>query len=161
MIKLKNAALLRDACLVNGRWLKAADGKTIAVENPANSMIIGHVPPSLSADEVEAAVESAGRAFFRVEPPCGTAPYCVDGLISWWRTDDLGALMTAEQGKPFAEAKGEALYAASFVEWFGGSQTCLWHDTIPSPTTDKRITILKQADRRLRRRSRHGTSRPR
>jgi len=62
MIKLKNAALLRDACLVNGRWLKAADGKTIAVENPANSMIIGHVP-SLSADEVEAAVESAGKAF--------------------------------------------------------------------------------------------------
>ncbi|MDP9759577.1 MULTISPECIES: NAD-dependent succinate-semialdehyde dehydrogenase [Agrobacterium] len=146
MIKLKNAALLRDACLVDGRWLKAADGKTIAVENPANSMIIGHVP-SLSADEVEAAVESAGKAFSEWSRRAAKDRAAI--LRRWFdlmvaNADDLGALMTAEQGKPFAEAKGEALYAASFVEWFAEEAKRVYGDTIPSPTTDKRITILKQ-----------------
>ena len=58
--------------------------------------------------------------------------------------DDLAALMTAEQGKPLAEAKGEALYAASFVEWFAEEAKRVYGETIPAPTTDKRITILKQ-----------------
>ncbi|RAL97421.1 aldehyde dehydrogenase family protein, partial [Agrobacterium sp. MS2] len=114
MIKLKNAALLRDACLVNGRWVKAADGHTVKVENPARLMIIGDVP-SLSADEVRAAVEAAGKAFSDWSRRAAKDRAAI--LRRWFdlmvaNADDLGALMTAEQGKPFAEARGEAVYAA-------------------------------------------------
>lgn len=109
MIKLKMRRCYVMPASVNGRWLKAADGKTIAVENPANSMIIGHVP-SLSADEVEAAVESAGKAFSEWSRRAAKDRAAI--LRRWFdlmvaNADDLGALMTAEQGKPFAEARAK------------------------------------------------------
>lgn len=146
MIKLKNATLLRDACLVDGSWVKSEDGNTIAVENPANTEILGYVP-SLSAAEVQGAVEAAGRAFS--DWSRRTAKDRSTILRRWFElmvanADDLAALMTAEQGKPLAEARGEALYAASFIEWFSEEAKRVYGDTIPAPTTDKRITILKQ-----------------
>jgi succinate-semialdehyde dehydrogenase/glutarate-semialdehyde dehydrogenase len=146
MIKLNNAALLRDACLVDGRWLKSADGRTFAVENPANAEVIGHVP-SLSAAQVQDAVKAAGRAF---SDWSRRAARDRSALLRRWfelmvaNADDLAALMTAEQGKPLAEARGEVLYAASFIEWFAEEAKRVYGETIPALTTDKRITILKQ-----------------
>lgn len=146
MIKLKNSALMRDACLIDGRWLRSTSGETIAVENPANTDILGYVP-SLSGLEAENAVEAAARAFPEWS---GRAAKDRSTILRRWfelmvaNADDLAALMTAEQGKPLAEARGEALYAASFVEWFGEEAKRVYGDTIPAPTADKRITILKQ-----------------
>lgn len=146
MVKLKNPSLLRQLCLVDGQWVDARDGRQIAVTNPANGEVIAHVP-SLSGLEAEHAVAAADRAFASWSKLA--ARHRAALLRRWFdlmveNADDLGMLMTAEQGKPLAEAKGEALYAASFVEWFAEEAKRVYGDTIPAPTTDKRIIVLKQ-----------------
>ncbi len=146
MINLKNPQLLRDTCLVDGEWIKAASGAVIQVENPADGKIIASVP-SLAATDVVRAVDAANKAFALWSKRSAKDRATV--LRRWFdlmveNADDLAALMTAEQGKPLAEAKGEALYAASFVEWFAEEAKRVYGDTIPAPTTDKRIVVLKQ-----------------
>lgn len=146
MVKLKNPLLLRDRCLVDGNWISAANGKVIEVSNPATGEMIA-VVPSLSETEVEHAVAAANRAFATWSTRSAKDRATV--LRRWFdlmveNADDLAALMTAEQGKPLAEARGEALYAASFVEWFAEEAKRVYGETIPAPTTDKRIIILKQ-----------------
>ncbi|MBM7344947.1 succinate-semialdehyde dehydrogenase/glutarate-semialdehyde dehydrogenase [Pantoea coffeiphila] len=146
MIKLKNSALLRDRCLINGEWISASDGREIEVDNPASGKIIARVP-SLTGSEAETAIAAAKAAlpgWSRMAAKDRTA------ILRRWFTlivenaDDLAALMTAEQGKPLAEAKGEALYAASFVEWFAEEAKRVYGETVPAPGTDKRIIVMKQ-----------------
>jgi succinate-semialdehyde dehydrogenase/glutarate-semialdehyde dehydrogenase len=146
MLKLARPELLRDACLIDGEWRKAANGDTIAVTNPADGTTVGTVP-SLSKAEVEAAVAAAEAAF----PPWAARTAKERGaLLRRWHelimdnADALAALMTAEQGKPLAEAKGEIAYAASFIEWFAEEGKRVYGDIIPSPRADTRIVVLKQ-----------------
>ncbi|MGU3575183.1 NAD-dependent succinate-semialdehyde dehydrogenase [Brucellaceae bacterium C25G] len=145
MVKLKNPDLLRDRCLVDGAWITGKD-IPIDVTNPANGEVIGTVP-SLQAADIEAAVTASDKAFRSWSALA--AKERTEILRRWFNlmvenADDLAALMTAEQGKPLAEAKGEVLYAASFIEWFAEEAKRIYGDTIPAPTTDKRIIVLKQ-----------------
>ncbi|MBB4105555.1 NAD-dependent succinate-semialdehyde dehydrogenase [Allorhizobium borbori] len=146
MLKLNNPDLLRNACLVAGEWVRAGSGETIIVTNPANGEIVGEVP-SLAADEIEQAVDAAQKAFttwsrLAAKDRSAALRRWFDLMVA--HADDLAALMTAEQGKPLAEARGEALYAASFVEWFAEEGKRIYGDTIPAPTNDKRLIVLKQ-----------------
>ncbi|QGY31904.1 NAD-dependent succinate-semialdehyde dehydrogenase [Pantoea cypripedii] len=146
MIQLKNPSLLRDRCLLNGEWVSAGDGATIDVNNPANGQIIATVPALAAADASNAivAAQAAFPSWSKLAAKDRTA------LLRRWfdliveNADDLAALMTAEQGKPLAEAKGEALYAASFVEWFAEEAKRVYGETIPAPATNKRIVVIKQ-----------------
>ncbi|MGU3496704.1 NADP-dependent succinate-semialdehyde dehydrogenase [Xanthobacteraceae bacterium A53D] len=146
MLKLKNNDLLRDACLVNGEWRKAASGEAIDVTNPANGAVVGRVP-RLSGTETQEAIDAAAAAF---GPWAKKAAKERTALLRRWfelimaNADDLAALMTAEQGKPLAEAKGEVAYAASFIEWFAEEAKRVYGDVIPAPTSDKRLIVIKQ-----------------
>lgn len=146
MLHLKNPALLRDACLVDGQWISPAGRATVRVINPADGSTVGSVP-SLVADDVEAAIEAAQQAFADWSRRAARERAAI--LKKWFdllikNAEDLATLMTAEQGKPFAEAKGEVLYAASFVEWFAEEAKRVYGETIPAPTTDKRLVVLRQ-----------------
>ncbi len=145
MVNLKNQDLLRDRCLVDGQWI-AGTQAPIEITNPANGKVLTSVP-SLEAPAIETAVKAAEKAFRSWSAMAAKDRTAI--LRRWFdlivqNADDLAALMTAEQGKPLAEAKGEVLYAASFVEWFAEEAKRIYGDTIPAPTTDKRIIVLKQ-----------------
>ncbi|MBM3598114.1 MAG: NADP-dependent succinate-semialdehyde dehydrogenase [Alphaproteobacteria bacterium] len=145
-MNLKDSKLFRQKCYVDGAWIDAAKGATIKVDNPATREIIGTVP-ELGADETRAAIEAANRAFqpWRAK----TAKERSNILRKWFElmlanSDDLATLMTTEQGKPLAEAKGEVVYAASFIEWFAEEAKRIYGDTIPQHQADKRIVVLKE-----------------
>ncbi|MCC0016558.1 MAG: NAD-dependent succinate-semialdehyde dehydrogenase [Rhodobiaceae bacterium] len=145
-LKLRDASLLRDRCYVNGEWIAAASGKTIDVSNPSTGELVGKVP-SLSAEETRLAINGAEAA--RADWASWTGKERAAVLRKWFELimanqEDLGALMTAEQGKPLAEAKGEIAYAASFIEWFAEEGKRIYGDTIPGFTRDRRIVVLKQ-----------------
>ena len=145
-LNLKDGALLRQQCYVDGRWLDAADGATVEVTNPATGAALGTVP-RLGVAETRAAIDAAGAAF-----PAWAARTAKDraALLRKWyelmlaHADDLATLMTAEQGKPLAEARGEVVYAASFIEWFAEEGKRLYGDVIPGHQPDKRIFVLRQ-----------------
>jgi succinate-semialdehyde dehydrogenase / glutarate-semialdehyde dehydrogenase len=146
MMKLSNPALLRSHCLVDGQWISGSSDAVIPVQNPATGETIASVP-QLSQEQVVLAISAAAKAFESWSRRSAKERATI--LRRWFdlmvaNADDLAALMTAEQGKPLAEAKGEALYAASFVEWFAEEGKRIYGDTIPAPTTDKRIIVLKQ-----------------
>jgi succinate-semialdehyde dehydrogenase/glutarate-semialdehyde dehydrogenase len=144
MNKLKNPKLLRDACLIGGEWLAGAD--TIEVRNPATGELVGSVP-RLGAAETRRAIEAA-----ETSGPAWRAKTAAERskiLRRWFELvmenqADLGLLMTLEQGKPLAEAKGEIAYAASFIEWFAEEARRIYGDVIPSPNADRRIVVIKQ-----------------
>ncbi len=145
-LTLKDPTLLRDACPLAGAWVAADNGGTIAVDNPSTGAVIGHVP-NMGMAETRRAIEFANAALpaWRAR----TAKERAAILRRWFdlmmaNQDDLGAIMTAEQGKPLAEAKGEIAYAASFIEWFGEEAKRIYGDTIPGFTADRRIIVLKQ-----------------
>jgi succinate-semialdehyde dehydrogenase/glutarate-semialdehyde dehydrogenase len=143
---LKDHKLFREACYVDGQWVQASSGATIAVDNPATREIIGKVP-KLSGAETCVAIEAAKRAF-----PTWSRRSAKERAIAlrrWFdlmmeNQDDLARLMTLEQGKPLAESRGEVAYAAAFLEWFGEEAKRVYGDTIPGHQTDKRIVVLKQ-----------------
>ncbi|WP_136684291.1 NAD-dependent succinate-semialdehyde dehydrogenase [Falsirhodobacter xinxiangensis] len=146
MLSLKDPGLLVDTCLVNGNWVRAASTEVIEVTNPADGSVVGTVP-SLSPAEVEAAIAAAEAAF----PAWAKRPAKERSAIlrKWFdlmiaNADDLAAIMTAEQGKPLAEAKGEITYAASFIEWFAEEAKRIYGDTIPSPQANSRLTVIRQ-----------------
>lgn len=146
MLNLDNPLLLREACLVDGQWISPEGRETIQVTNPADNTTLGKVP-SLIAGDIEEAIDKAQLAFASWSRR--TAHERAAILRKWFElliknADDLAALMTAEQGKPLAEAKGEVLYAASFVEWFAEEGKRVYGETIPSPAADKRLIIIKQ-----------------
>jgi succinate-semialdehyde dehydrogenase/glutarate-semialdehyde dehydrogenase len=145
-MNLSDAPLLRELCLIDGRWVAAADGATIPVNNPATGAPIAHVP-KMGAKEARQAIDAAERAL-----PAWRARTAKERsvLLRKWHdlmlanADDLALIMTSEQGKPLAEARGEIAYAASFVEWFAEEAKRVYGDAIPSPAADKRIFVIKQ-----------------
>ena len=145
-LNLKDASLWRQQCYVNGAWSDAASGETVKVLNPASRDVLGTVP-KFGLTETRAAIEAANAAF-----PAWAARTAKDraALLRRWHdlmlanADDLAVLMTAEQGKPLAEARGEVLYAASFIEWFAEEGKRVYGDVIPGHQPDKRIFVLRQ-----------------
>ncbi len=146
MLKLKNPGLLREQAYLDGRWVDADDGGTIDVTNPATGDTVARVP-RMGAAEARRAIEAANRAWgpWRRRTAKERA-----AILRRWNdlmlanADDLAAIMTAEQGKPLAEAKGEITYAASFIEWFAEEGKRVQGDTLASPAADKRIVVLKE-----------------
>jgi succinate-semialdehyde dehydrogenase/glutarate-semialdehyde dehydrogenase len=145
-MKLKDEKLFRQHCYIDGEWVDAVGRGTIPVHNPATGETLGTVP-KMGAEETRRAIEAADRALpaWRAK----TAKERAQILRKWFELmmanqDDLATLMTAEQGKPLAEAKGEIAYAASFIEWFAEEGKRVYGDTIPSHGPDKRIVVLKE-----------------
>ena len=142
---MKNPELLRNACLIDGEWLPAA-GASIDVRNPATGDLVGSVP-SFGAAETRRAIDAAQSAFHPWRAK--TAAERAKILKRWFELmmenqDDLARLMTLEQGKPLAEARGEIAYAASFIEWFAEEARRIYGDVVPSPSADRRLIVLKQ-----------------
>ncbi len=145
-MKLSDAKLFRQQCYIDGAWVSADGGGTIPVENPANGERLGTVP-KMGANETRRAIEAADRAL-----PAWRAKTAKEraGILRKWfelmmaNQEDLAQLMTAEQGKPLTESRGEIAYAASFIEWFAEEGKRIYGDTIPSHGADKRIVVLKQ-----------------
>lgn len=146
MIKLNDPDLLRTATLVGSRWIEADPDNAITVTNPATGDVLGLVPKLGEAETREAidAAETARQGWAAL-----TAKARAATLRRWYELimenqDDLGAILTAEQGKPLAEAKGEIAYGASFIEWFAEEGRRAYGDIIPSHANDKRIVVIKQ-----------------
>jgi succinate-semialdehyde dehydrogenase/glutarate-semialdehyde dehydrogenase len=145
-MQLKDPELLRQQCFIDGAWCDADQGGKLPVTNPATGETLGTVP-NMGASETRRAIEAARRAF-----PAWAARTAKDRatiLRRWFdlmmaSQDDLAVLMTAEQGKPLAESKGEIAYSASFIEWFGEEGKRIYGDVIPGHQPDKRIVVLRQ-----------------
>lgn len=145
-IKLSNPDLLRSQSYLNGQWVDAKDGSVFAVDNPATGGHISHVA-NLGADHAQVAIDAAQAAFpaWRAR----TAKERSTILRKWFdliiaNTDDLARIMTVEQGKPFAEAKGEIAYGASFVEWFAEQAKRVMGDTISAPIATNRMLVQRE-----------------
>jgi len=146
MLRLQDPSLLCAECYVNGRWLGADGGATFAVRNPVDGSEIARVP-DMGAAETRRAIEAAAAAWgpWRAR----TAKDRAAILRRWFELmlqhqEDLALIMTSEQGKPLAEARGEIAYAASFIEWFAEEGKRIYGDTIPPPQADKRLLVLKE-----------------
>ena len=144
-MQLKDPSLLREAAFIGGEWI-AVGGNGIAVNNPATGAVIGHVP-RLGADATRTAIEAAKAA--QKEWAATTAKHRAQVLRRWYdlmmaHQDDLAAILTAEQGKPLAEARGEIAYGASFIEWFAEEARRVYGDVVPGHAEDKRIVVIKQ-----------------
>ena len=145
-MKLNDGNLLRTQAYINGKWENADGGASHDVNNPATGEKIGTVP-DMGAAETRRAIEAAHAAF--PAWAAKTAKERATILRRWYdlmmaNQEDLAVLMTAEQGKPLAESKGEISYAASFLEWFAEEGKRLYGDTIPGHQADKRILVLRQ-----------------
>ena len=143
---LKNPDLFRQEAYIAGQWCVADSGATLEVNNPATGEILGTVP-KMGASEARRAIQAAKEAFVDWSRKPAKERSII--LRRWHdlivaNVEDLGALMTAEQGKPLAEAKGEVAYAASFIEWFAEEAKRVYGDTIPSPWSDRRLVVIKQ-----------------
>ena len=145
-MQLKDRTLFRELGFIDGAWVAAAGGGTLPVTNPATGEKLGHIP-NMAAAETRRAIAAAAKAL----PPWAarTAKDRSIVLRRWFdlmlaNQDDLAVLMTAEQGKPLAESKGEIAYAASFIEWFAEEGKRLYGDIIPGHQGDKRIMVLRQ-----------------
>ncbi|WP_281017108.1 MULTISPECIES: NADP-dependent succinate-semialdehyde dehydrogenase [unclassified Minwuia] len=145
-IGMKDADLFREQCFINGEWCDADGGETIDVTNPASGAKLGTVP-KMGADETARAIAAAEAAMPGWQAKTAKERSVI--LRRWHdlmfeHQEDLARLMTAEQGKPLAEAKGEVAYAASFIEWFAEEGKRIYGDTIPSHRADARIVVIKQ-----------------
>ncbi len=143
---LKDPTLLETRAFLGGRWVSADDGATFPVVNPARGDVIADVA-DLGREEVARAIDAAESA--RHDWAARTGKERAAVLRAWYdlmvaNADDLATILTAEMGKPLAEAKGEIMYGASFVEWFGEEAKRIYGETIPGHLRDKRITVLKQ-----------------
>lgn len=143
---LTDHLLLREKCYIGGRWLTSDSGRIIEVRDPASRSVIATVP-SLTADETRSAIDSAQQAL----AAWSARPAAERGRIvrRWFElmmehAEDLARLMTAEQGKPLAEARGEIRYSAGFLEWFSEEARRAYGDTIPGPDPTRRIVTVKQ-----------------
>ncbi len=143
---LKDPTLLVSQAYVAGQWIDADDGSTFPVINPARGDVIAKVA-NLGRAETARAIAAADVA--RREWAARTGKERAAVMRKWFdlcmaNVDDLGAILTAEMGKPLAEAKGEVAYGASFIEWFGEEAKRVYGETIPGHQRDKRITVIKQ-----------------
>lgn len=143
---LQDPALLHEQALIDGAWIGADDGATFAVEDPASGHVLARVPRMGSA-ETQRAIDAAQRAFLAWRTV--TAEQRAVPLRRWCtlvrhHAEDLALLMTLEQGKPLAEARGEIEYAASYIAWYAEEGVRAYGDVIPSPWSDKRLVVLKE-----------------
>lgn len=145
-LTLQRAELLRTDHFIAGRWCAASDGATLAVTNPADDSVFAHVPDG-TAQDARAAVDAAQAAFagWRAVPARERA-----AVLKRWNDllvahqEDLGRLISREQGKPLAEGRGEVLYAASYVEWFAEQATRANGEVIPTPARNKRLLAVRE-----------------
>ena len=145
--RLRNQDLVRDAALIGGRWIAAAEAeKTFEVTNPATGEVIA-VLPDLGVEEAREAIDAAHAVQKDWAKRTGKERAAIlrrlyDLMVE--NADDLAAILTTEMGKPLPEAKGEVLYGASYVEWFGEEAKRVYGDVIPGHQEDKRIIVIKQ-----------------
>src|SRR5450631_3855233 len=145
-MRIQDQRLFRELAFIDGSWVAADGGGTLAVQNPATAEKLG-VIPAMGTAETRRAIAAAADAL-----PAWAARTAKDRslvLRKWFdlmlaSQEDLAVLMTAEQGKPLAESKGEIVYAASFIEWFAEEGKRLYGDIIPGHQADKRILVLRQ-----------------
>ncbi|MGH7086815.1 MAG: NAD-dependent succinate-semialdehyde dehydrogenase [Acetobacteraceae bacterium] len=145
-LPLKDPSLFRQANLIDGKWVEAASGRTIVVRNPATGEAIGEVP-AMGAAETRRAIEAAARAY-----PAWRAKLAKERAailrklfeLMIANTEDLAQIMTAEQGKPLSESRGEIAYAGSFIEWFAEEAKRVYGDTIPQNAKGRRIVVQKE-----------------
>jgi succinate-semialdehyde dehydrogenase/glutarate-semialdehyde dehydrogenase len=145
-VALKDESLVKNSCFIDGEWTGADNGGVIEVTNPATGEVLGTVP-KMGAAETRRAVEACDRALPEWRSKTGKERAAI--LRRWYELmlenqDDLAVIMTAEQGKPLSESRGEIGYAASFLEWFAEEGKRVYGDTIPAHARDKRIIVLKQ-----------------
>jgi succinate-semialdehyde dehydrogenase/glutarate-semialdehyde dehydrogenase len=145
-MQISDKALFRHQAYIDGRWCDADSGETLAVLNPANGEKIAEVAKCGTA-ETRRAIEAAERAQIRWRQATAKERGAV--LRKWLELmldaqEDLAQIMTAEQGKPLAESRGEIVYGASYLEWFAEEAKRVYGDTIPQPSNDKRIVVIKQ-----------------
>ena len=145
-LQLKDAQLLKSQCYINGAWVDAGEGSTIAVLNPANGAHISSVP-NAGKELTQQAIDGAAKA--QLDWKARTAEDRARILRRWYELrlahqDDLALIMTHEQGKPLAEAKGEIAYAASYIEWFAEEARRVYGEMVPSPWQDKRILVTHE-----------------
>jgi succinate-semialdehyde dehydrogenase / glutarate-semialdehyde dehydrogenase len=143
---LTSTEFLRDAGYVNGNWIGGNGAETFDVFNPATGEKLATLP-EMGADETAAAIDAA----YKVQPAWAARPAKDRSVLlrKWFdlivaNADELAAILTAEMGKPLAEAKGEILYAASYVEWYAEEAKRINGETIPAPSVDKRMLVIKQ-----------------
>jgi succinate-semialdehyde dehydrogenase/glutarate-semialdehyde dehydrogenase len=144
-LTLKDARLLRQQCYINGEWREAENKATFPVTNPATGEVLGHVP-KMGAAETRRAINAANEAWPAWRRKTAKERSAI--LRRWFdlilaNQQDLAVLLTSEQGKPLAEAKGEVVFGASFVEWFAEEAKRIYGDTIPQPQNDKRLVVIK------------------
>lgn len=145
-LPLKDPDLFRQANYIDGQWVQADSGRTLAVRNPSTGEVIGQVP-AMSAAETRRAIEAAHAALpawraMLAKERAAILRRLYDLMMA--NADDLAAIMTAEQGKPLTESKGEIAYAASFIEWFAEEGKRVYGDTIPQNQKGRRILVLKE-----------------
>jgi succinate-semialdehyde dehydrogenase/glutarate-semialdehyde dehydrogenase len=145
-MKLNDPSLLQQLGYIDGQWVPADSGATLPVTNPATGELLG-TAPNMGAAETRRAIAAGAAAM-----PAWAAKTAKEraGVLRRWHDlmmanqEDLAVLMTAEQGKPLAEARGEVAYAASFLEWFAEEGKRLYGEIIPGHQPDKRIVVLRQ-----------------
>ena len=145
-MNLQDKSLFRQQCYIDGAWADADGGATIDVTNPATGETLGTVP-RMGADETRRAIEAANAAWPAWRALTAKARAVIlrkffDLMMA--NQEDLAQLMTAEQGKPLAESRGEIAYAASFIEWFAEEGKRAYGDVIPPTFSDRRIVVIKQ-----------------
>ena len=145
-MQIADKALLRTQAFINGEWVDADNGETLPVTNPANGDVIAEVAKCGTA-ETRRAIEAAEAAQVSWRQ---TSAKERSALLRKWFTlmmeaqEDLAQILTAEQGKPLAESRGEIAYGANYIEWFSEEAKRVYGDTIPEPSKDKRIVCIKQ-----------------
>jgi succinate-semialdehyde dehydrogenase / glutarate-semialdehyde dehydrogenase len=145
-LSLKDSKLFREQCYIDGKWTNAESEKTFHVVNPATGAVLGSVP-DMGVAETRRAIEAANRAW-----PAWRSKTAKEraGILRKWfdlmmaSQEDLAQILTAEQGKPLAEARGEIAYGASFIEWFAEEGKRAYGDVIPQHQADRRILVIKQ-----------------
>ncbi len=146
MIALKDPSLLCQACFIDNQWIEADSKKTVDVTNPATGEVLGTIP-FCGADETKRAIDAADKSLdaWRTKTAGERS-----AILKKWNDllmanqEDLALLMTAEQGKPMAESRGEIAYAASFFEWFAEEAKRIYGDVIPQTIASQRLVVIKQ-----------------
>lgn len=146
MLNLQDPKLLRQQCYLNGQWLDADSSQSISVQNPATGETVGQVP-KMGAAEAERAVAAAARAFPAWKAKSAKERAAI--LRRWFdliiaHQQDLAVILTSEQGKPLAEAKGEIAYGASYIEWYAEEAKRVYGDIVPGPAGDRRVLVTKE-----------------
>lgn len=146
MLNLKDPSLFRQQAYINGQWLDADGAGQLTVHNPATGELLGHVP-DMGEQETRRAITAAQAAWAGWRKKTAKERSAI--LRKWnelmlANADDLALIMTAEQGKPLAEAKGEIAYAASFIEWFAEEAKRICGDILQTPAADKRLQVHKE-----------------